>query len=302
MRLGLSRSFSLRTLFSSGCAGYFLSLYPSETKELVMQNLREALQYYSDEQLLEQYYDHRQDYTQEALNVMSEEIARRNINREDFKKEKLERGENLAFMPENLAKEDFAPLECSFSRADIITVYTILRDSKIVFYIDKPDSEEEKQKVYTVSVLKSSFDQARELLEEHFVPNEEGMYVLRDSDVKTRLKAFSFSDVQMSEEASREELEVSFSDEERAEFARLGERLLDEADQIEAQQQRVIFFYDTLEEMVEKLKNQKVLKLTRTDLLAILEVCQIYCDDPQFPHVLDQTVASLLSFFYGQEI
>lgn len=266
-----------------------------------MESLKEALQYYSDEQLLDQYTNHREEYTEEALTVMKDEIVRRGIEEKDAQKEMLEKGESIASIPGNLGKEDFATLEHGFSRADILTAYAILRDSNIVFYIDKPDSEE-GQHLYTMHVLKSSFDQARELLGEHFEPGEEGNYVLRDSDLKTRLKAFSFSDVHISDKAAKEQLEVSFSDEERAEFAQLGERLLREADMIEEEQERVIFFYDSLEEMIEKLKDQKVLKLTRTDLLTILEVCQIYCDDPQFPHVLDGTVASLLSFFYGQEI
>ncbi|MFW6244497.1 MAG: hypothetical protein ACOC36_01285 [Fibrobacterota bacterium] len=269
--------------------------------EQIVESLRDALRDYSDEQLLDQYFNHREDYTEEALNVMKDEIARRGIDEKDVQKEMLEKGESIASMPGNLGKEDFGVLEHGFQRADILTAYAILRDSDIVFYIDNPESEEE-QPLYKINVLKSSFDQARDLLEEHFVPGEEGNYVLRDSDLKTRLKAFSFSDVHISDKAAREQLEVSFSEEERAEFAQLGERLLREADTIEEEQERVIFFYDSLEEMIEKLKEQKVLKLTRTDLLTILEVCQIYCDDPQFPHVLDGTVASLLSFFYGQEI
>ncbi len=266
-----------------------------------MESLRDALVHYSDEMLLDQYFNHKEDYTEEALKIMAEELQKRNLSTEEEPVPEAQSTDAMAQIPELYSKEDFTSLEHRFSKVDVLTAYAMLRDSGAVFYIDTPEDSSEEQ-TFTVHVLKSNKDEVSALLEEHFSPAENGMYALKNSDVKSRLKSFSFYDVHFSEKAAKEKLDVSFSQEESAALVTLGQKLLSEAEQIEQQQERVIFFYDSVEPLIEKLESGGRAKLTRTDLLAILEICQVYCDDPQFPAILDQTASALLSFIYGQDV
>jgi hypothetical protein len=47
--------------------------------------------------------------------------------------------------------------------------------------------------------------------------------------------------------------------------------------------------------MMEKLRKQA--PFTRSDLLAILEIFQVYADDPALPASMDEAIAHLLAFF-----
>jgi hypothetical protein len=79
-------------------------------------------------------------------------------------------------------------------------------------------------------------------------------------------------------------------------ISRYGQRLLTEVEDIEQKQQRVVFFYDSIDPLLDALKKKKY-KLTPTDLLTVLEILQVYCDDPDFPSSMDDAILSLIDFF-----
>jgi hypothetical protein len=110
---------------------------------------------------------------------------------------------------------------------------------------------------------------------------------------QNQLKSY-FHDIHIAEKEVNELIEVGFSPEEIKVITGYGQRLLTEVDTIE--EQRVVFFYDSVEPLLELLQKNTD-KLTRTDLLTILEILQIYCDDPQFPEFMDEAILTLLSFF-----
>jgi hypothetical protein len=91
-----------------------------------------------------------------------------------------------------------------------------------------------------------------------------------------------------------ETVEVEFEAGEKKELVKLAEMLLEEADEVE-ERGRVVFFYDSLEMVIEKLRGKG--GFTRVDFLAIIELCQIYCDDLRYDSALNQTVLSILDFF-----
>jgi hypothetical protein len=59
----------------------------------------------------------------------------------------------------------------------------------------------------------------------------------------------------------------------------------------------VVFYYDSLEGLISRLKSDKTQRLSHMDLLASLEVLQIYCDEPGFPPAADGIIDALLGFF-----
>jgi len=265
-----------------------------------MESLREVLADYSDKQLLDEYYKRLGDYTEEAQKVLEEEIARRNIDMKaaeaDVQKEAAKTAGVLA--PGAVVKrEDFCPLELVFSKTDILTANAILRDSKVPYYIEENSETKQAEglETFKIFVYKDAAPHAVELIEEHFSQGPDGRYILRDTDIIGRLKSFSFYDITFSPAAASEILDVSFSAGENGALAMLAQALLNEAEQIEEEQQRVVFFYDSLEPLISKLEGKD--GFTRTDFLAILELCQIYCEDERYDPVLNQTVSSILSFF-----
>ncbi|MDG5813527.1 hypothetical protein QA601_00405 [Chitinispirillales bacterium ANBcel5] len=268
-----------------------------------MQRLQEKIQDYSDKELLKQYYHHSSEYTPEALSVMQQEIARRNID-EDAIRQQLTDPQEMSGQERALRNnpEDFIEFQHSFIKADILLAYTILTDHEVVFFIDKKETQEDAEDetdtpiLFVIKVHKDYVEAAEKALEEHFIVEGE-CYALKHQGVKDRLKAFNFHDVQISQKAAMEQLEVTFSPSETNSIISLGKRLLEEADEIEQSQQRVIFHYDTIEELVEKLEQSDNYTLCRAELLAILEIAQVYCDDPDFPHSMEETASSLLSFF-----
>jgi hypothetical protein len=90
---------------------------------------------------------------------------------------------------------------------------------------------------------------------------------------------------------------VVLTPEEKETVIRLGKRVLDEGDAIEQQQERVIFYYDSIESLITLLSAKTEARLTRTDLLTILEILQIFCDDPAFPPFMEESAGALLAFF-----
>jgi hypothetical protein len=262
-----------------------------------MEALREALLNYTDERLLDVYRTQRDEYTPEAVKVFEEEISKRGLDpNARTAAEASERKEAAKAAAEasvaNLSRDDFDPIGPPFTKIDLLTADAVLRNSKVPYFIKESEGA---PGLFTVFVYKDSLETARDLISEHFEISADGQYILSQSDILDRLKSFSLYDIRISDAAAHEQLEVGFSESERSALIKLTETLISEADAIESEQGRVVFFYDTLEDLAAKLKKDS--PLTRTDFLAIIELCQIYCDDSRYDQELNHTVSSILSFF-----
>jgi hypothetical protein len=268
--------------------------------------LRKMITGYEDAYLLDQYFNRKNEYTPEALEVLREEIERRKINEAQLRQYISTRADIKMDGPVRLKSEDFVQFDHVFSHTDILLAHAILRETGVPFYIDNPSSsdtiplESEAQKVYTIHVHKDSADTAHAALDEAFSKSD-GVYVLKYSSVRDRLRAFNFHDLHINEHVAAEQVEVAFTPEEKVVIQKLAQRLLAEADEIEQQQGRVLFYYDTFEPLIELLSEPRRTTLSRTELLAVMELLQVYCDDPQFPAAMEGTVATLLAFFLGIE-
>jgi len=298
-----------------------------------MELLRESVLDFTDDRLLNIYRNQRGDYNPEAFKIFEDELARRGIDPSvtvavQERKELATACADAAV--KSLNRDDFVPLEYPFSKLDAVTANAILHDSKVPYIIEKyvdPVAVDAVDSagifgtsgaayskavfgaaaaeygyivdadLFSVCVYKDALEAAQELIDEHFeVCSKSNRYVMRQSDVIDRIKTFSLYDVRISDAAAYEEMEVDLSRQGRAAIVKLAEALLDEADMIEEKQGRVVFFYDSLESIIYKLKDGAS-TLTRTEFLAIIELCQIYCEDERYDLVLNQVAASILDFF-----
>lgn len=261
-----------------------------------MEELREIIKEYSDDYLFEQFTNHQNEYTPEALEMIKEEMKLRNINLEEKKKPNSPVKHKIF----NLDSDDFFQFDDTFSRTDLIIAISILKDNDIIFFSDNPSSvdsypiESEAQKRYKIYVHKDFIEKTDELLSEHF-ENKDGIYLSKYFKPLDRLKSFNFHDIRISDKEAKELIDVGFSEDEVQVICNYGNRLISEIDTIE--RQRVIFFYDSVEPLIDKLKNNSATRLNRPDLLAILEILQIFCDYPDFPTSMDETIMTLLNFF-----
>lgn len=266
-----------------------------------MDELKETVRKYSNDFLLEQFVDCQEDYTPEALKVLKNEIDERNISQDEINGF-LKRKEVVTEEKSTLDSKDFVAFDHQFSHTDIILVAAILKDSKIIYYVDNDESSEtlpvesEAMKRYTIHVHNASIEKAHELLDEHFVKND-GLYSFRYSGAIERLKSFNFYDLHLTEMEAKDTIEVDLTSDERAVIINYGKRLINEVDEIEKNQERVVFYYDAIEPLVEYLDNMNNKMMSRSDLLTILEILQIYSQEKDFPQSMNDSIATLLSFF-----
>jgi hypothetical protein len=267
-----------------------------------MNDLRTAIAEMTDQQLREAYFRSKDQYTAEALGFIKEEIEKRKLSEENsgqIPETAKDQGE-----PVRLKSDDFILFDHSFSRTDLLLASAMLRENDIAFYIDNPTStdtlpiEGEADKRYTIRVHKSFEEKTHALLDEHFV-KADNKYMLKYTGARDRLKAFNFSDIHLSEQEAAEMIEVALSAGEKKIIIALGERLLAEADDIEKAQDRVLFYYDSIEPLIARLEEAGEQTLSRSDLLAMLEILQVYADDPALPASMDETIAPLLDLFLG---
>ncbi len=264
-----------------------------------MEQLKEEIKNFSDELLLNQFIHHQGEYTPEAVAILNAEIKRRNL---DIEKtiEQLKKQENSEMI--HLDSKDFLQFDHIFTRIDFELASVILRDNKIPFYADNPQSsntlplENEAEKPFLIHVHKTAIEQAHELLDEHF-EKIDGKYQLKKMSIKEQLKAFSFHELHLSQKEAAEIVKVVLTPEEKEIIIRYGKRVLEEGDRIEQQQDRVIFCYDSIETLFGHFSHDEEQSLTKTDLLTILEILQIFSDDPEFPSLMDESILTLLSFF-----
>jgi hypothetical protein len=260
--------------------------------------LRERIQGFSDEFLVRQYTAARDEYTPEAIEVMEHELKARNIDPSAYAENA---GDDHARQGQRtvLSRDDFTAFEHRFERTDLLVAEAVLRDLSIPFLIETSDSDAvplqtEADRLYTLFVHKDSAAKAHEALDEHF-DKAEGAYRSKYTDIKDRLRALSWHDVHFSEDELEEEVHISYSEAERTPIAAYAKKLMREADQIEQNQGRVLFYYDNLEGLVERLEENRD-ACTRAELLALLETLQVYCDDPAFPGHLEPVAEQLMQF------
>ncbi len=262
------------------------------------EELRERFRDFSDEFLVQQYVNARDEYTQEAVEAMKEELKVREIDPETYVgdapgQDSRERRRSV------LSREDFLKFDHQFARTDLLVAEAVLRELNIPFVVETSDSDTiplqtEADRIFTLHVHKDSLDKAHEALDEHF-EKADGMYRSKYTSVKDRLRALSWHEIHFSESELEEEIEISYADEERAPMEAYVKRLIDEADEVEQKQGRVLFYFDNLEDLLKRLESNSR-TFPRADLLAMLETLQVYCDDAQFPQRLERVAEALMDF------
>ncbi|MBN2037477.1 MAG: hypothetical protein JW768_12100 [Chitinispirillaceae bacterium] len=267
-----------------------------------MSELRSTIRELSDQELATQYLHHKEDYTPEALAIMKEEMDARQLDQSAAADAAGGVQEDLPEL--SFKSEDFVRFDHSFSRTDLLLASAMLREHAVPFFVDNPTStetipiESELEKRYTLNIPKPFIEKAHELLDEHFV-KADNRYLLKYSGARDRLKAFNFHDIHLTESESFEEVQVTLAQEERQTVVSLGRRLLGEAEAVEQAQERVLFYYDSIEPLIARLQAPGTSSLTKNDLLAILEILQVYVDDPALPASMDEAIVQLLDLFIG---
>lgn len=266
-----------------------------------MSDLRTAIGEFTDQQLRNACFREKDEYTAEAMAFIRDELSKRGLDKAELS-ETPSGSSSTEKTPISLTSEDFVPFDHSFSHTDLLLASAVLRDNTIPFFVDNPTSsdtipiENEMEKCYTVHIHKTYIEKAHELLGEHFI-SANSKYLLKYTGARERLRAFNFHDLHLSEKEAAEELDVSFTADEKRIITTLGTRLLREAETVEKAQERILFYYDSIEPLTERLPEPDRSSLSRNDLLAILEILQIYADDPALPPSMDEAIVQLLSFF-----
>lgn len=261
------------------------------------EHLKESIRAFTTQHLLQQYYHKQQDYSPEALAIMKMEIDSRDISPQD-------RAPYIEITADETAPTEtaapFVALQNGFSRTDALLAHAMLQDALIPFYVKttQPSSVLPMQSVsalyYVVHVPQNRLDEATALLEQHFHPHQ-GMYQPSFESTTDRLRGFSFIDTQLSEQEMAQSVAVHFSDAESKILATWASRLLEEADAIEEQRGQPLFYYDNLEALQSHLKKTTA-SLTMMDLMTIVEILQVFCDEPDFQEHLEEAAAGLLDF------
>jgi hypothetical protein len=267
-------------------------------------SLSDSIKAFSNRYLIEQYYKHLDQYIEEAKQLMEEEINRRGIGKKEIDDIMAQSEDGADDAPETVHydKKEFTQLEGGFSTNDSLLVRSMLNEHKIPHFMDASATllpftgEELDAHLVTFHIHKDFMGPALAAIAEHYDKNG-ARYTLKYTDITERLKSFNFSEIPHALIESTEIVEVDFSKEEKDLIISFGRRLLKEVDDIEAKQERVVFYYDSLEDLLERLGGAKAPNLKHTDLLASLELLQIYCNEPDFPAVGAGIAEALMGFF-----
>lgn len=262
-----------------------------------MSEILKKIKEFNDEFLLEQFYMKKNDYTEEAIALMQEEISLRNLEDNIFEKsEDADTKETVDI------DDELVPLDNKFNRTDLVLAQSILTEEKIPFYVTSSTQssalpiETETISSFSISIPKSQQQKAQECLGKHF-HSTDGLFSAKFSSIKERLKSFCFYDISLLADELEEEVDVQFSSEESSKIEIYVKKLIEEAETIEQEPENVLFYVDNLQECLNHLKDKNYSGFTRTDLLTILEVLQVYCENEDFPPILECTAEVLLNFF-----
>ena len=270
-------------------------------------SLNDLIKSYSTTFLLEQYIYKKDEYTQEAINIIEQELKNRNIDSnqiEEYKKKGVfESLDSNDIKIRRLKRDDFIKLEGAFTQTDAYAVRAMFEQENIPFFIDAsleylPVINEQKDShPIKIFVHKDEKDKALAFINEHFDLTD-GKYHIKYSDIKERLSSLNFNEIAHVDLEKAEITEVKFSDEEKNLIIHFGSRLLKEIDEIESHQEKIVFFFDNIEHLI-KILSQNQYKLTKADLMTVLEILQIYCRDDEFDKTAEEIARALLSFFFG---
>lgn len=179
-----------------------------------MSDLRTTIGEFTDEQLRTAYFREKDHYTAEALTIMCEELSKRGLPVVS------DGSQNTEVTPVHLDSDDFVRFDYSFSHTDFLLATVVLRDNNVPFFVDNPSStgilpfENESEKRYTIRIHKTFIAKTHELLDEHFI-KADNKYLFKYTGARDRLKAFNFHDIHPTDDASAEELDVDFADDEK---------------------------------------------------------------------------------------
>ncbi|MBN1981227.1 MAG: hypothetical protein JW795_06825 [Chitinivibrionales bacterium] len=267
-----------------------------------MSELHETIAEFSDELLLEQYINHQNEYVPEAVEIMAKEIQKRNLS------ETMQKLANMTASTQEQAQkygkysqEEFVALDHLFSQTDVLLAHTMLAEHKIPVLIETSMDSDTITAVskalipYIMAVPAGMLSQAQEIISTHF-EKIDGKFIARFSTTKDRLKSFSLNELQISPIAAEEIVDVTFSPEEATEIRRYLDRMMAEADTIEQDTGRIFFYIDNCDHCRNAIQPNGQSQLTRIDLVTILEALQAYCEENDFPPILEKTADALLNF------
>jgi len=264
-----------------------------------MEQIKKNIQALTDDELLIQFSNFKDEYTPVAFSIIEEEIKNRNLKADSPLKEATD-----SIRPQivHLDEKDFFHLDHSFNKIELELAVTVLRENNVLFYIDNPGStntlpiESEADKQYTLHIYNKNLELSHQLLDEHF-EKIEGRYLLKNRSAADQLKVISFNQIKITELEAKETVEVEFSYDEKKFIAEKGAKIITTADTIEKEQDRVIFYYDVIEALIEKIEDASGNEYTKTELLAVLEIIQIAAEIDSFPPFMEEATSALINLF-----
>jgi hypothetical protein len=267
-----------------------------------MADIHEKIKAFSDEFLLAQYLNNRSEYTPEAVACMEQEITARTL---DADRLKTDTSGNTSAETDDISRyreEEFVPFNHGFYQTDLLLAGEMLREAKVPFTLDTSMSsntipiESEGTRYYTIHVPKSLLEKARACVDQHFDARD-GHYFVKFTTMAERLKAFNFHELSIPTKELSEEIEVQFSEQEAEAISALLLTCENEADTIEQESGRMLFYYDNLRDCHDHVSDTNRTHFSCSDLLTILETMQVFCDKENYPRSLDPTAEILLDFF-----
>jgi hypothetical protein len=264
-----------------------------------MDQIKKNISGLTDEELVNQYQNYKSEYTEEAIRLLEEEIQQRKIDIENQQSINI-----LKNIPDitHLDEKDFIRFDHGFNRIDLELAIAILKENKILFFVDNPSStntiplDSEADKQYTIHVYTKTADEAHQLLDEHF-EKIDGKYQLKNMSIMEQLKSFSFSQLHLTEKEAAEKVEVELSEKEKEVIIKYGTIIISNVDKIEQEIGRFIFYFDAIQPLISHISDDSDITFSKTELLTILEILQISCNNKDFPEFMENAILSLISFF-----
>ena len=262
-----------------------------------MSELNKRIRSLDDKELIEDRFAKAESFSEEALFIMDEEIAKRGLA---IPQATAAADEEIHGA---LIDEDLAKLPAAFTLVDAPILRSIFTESEIPFTVsdatntDTLPLESDTEAHFVMSVPKSRLEAATAIIHEHF-DNIGHVYVRKVGTIREMLAAFDFSEVHYSQAAMEEVLDAEFTKPEADALVKLLVRLRDEVDAVEERIGRFLFHFDNLDHCENRLiANDE--GYTHADFLVMLEVMQVYANDPKFPDILDNVAKSLIDLFAG---
>lgn len=259
-----------------------------------MSDLRYQIKEFTDDFLLEQYYRKRNEYTTESIAILEEEIQKRGITMSEADYEEQHKDEHYTI-------EDFQRFPHGFNYTDLLIAVAILKDSDIPHAVENMESsdtlpiEAEAEKYFQIRIPNALMEKALELIDNQFI-SENGVYKVKLDSLKDKLKAFSLAGLHLTDEEITEEVEMDFTPEAIDVTLKYVNKLIDNADDIEREKGIMIFYYDNLGCCSDTLLADGN-RYTKEDLLTVIEVLQIFCEEPGYPDFLDEIGVKLTEVF-----